>query len=465
MVGGACACDIECETGRCEAGVCCVGAACSPLRPLGSACTKGTDCHSGFCADQVCCNTACTGACVACDQAMRKGECMPVPAGAPDKHGVCRRDPEESCGQTGSCNGLGGCAKYPSGLRCAPPSCEGPSRLLPASLCDGNGACVPGVGIPCDPSTCEAGACRSSCDNASQCVAPNGCTNGSCGQKGLGQSCASGSECGSTFCVDGVCCENACAGRCTFCASPQSPGRCATVGAGTIDPRAARGERDPLKTCLDEGPNTCRGNGRCDGQGGCQSYADGTVCREPSCDSASNTAIAAGICSGGSCTMPGAQSCAPFQGCNGSQCRSGCATDAQCSAGNLCVAGDCGKRVNGSLCSQNNQCVSGICAQGRCCGTPCNQLCQSCALQGREGTCSNVNAGGADPTGVCRDDACSNGCDGAGGCRREAAGTTCGAPSCDGNRAITQTCSAQGACMTSSAACGLGLCLAGRCVL
>ena len=465
-LGGRCACDIECVTGRCEAGVCCAGAACSPLRPLGSSCEKGAECQSGSCADGVCCNVACTGACVACDLATRRGECAPVPAGADDKHGVCRRDPPDSCGQTGSCNGLGGCSKHPAGLPCRPPSCEGPGRLIPASMCDGAGTCVHAAGIGCDPSTCEAGACRAACESDAQCTAPNRCTNGSCGQKGLGQSCAAGNECASAFCVDGVCCENACAGRCQFCASPQSSGRCAAVAAGAQDPRAARGERDPTRACVDEGPATCRGNGRCDGGGGCQTYADGTVCGEPSCDGASNTASAAGTCRGGSCARTGARSCAPFLGCDGTQCRNSCATDAQCAPGGLCVAGDCGKRVTGSLCSQGNQCGSGVCAQGRCCASSCDQLCRSCALPGQEGTCANVPAGGGDPTGVCRDDACSNGCNGAGGCRREAAGTTCGAPTCEGNRATTRTCSAEGVCVTSSEACGLlGLCLLGRCTL
>jgi hypothetical protein len=464
-VGGECACDIECLTGRCEAGVCCTGAACSALRPLGSACTKPADCHSGFCADRVCCNVACTGACVACDLATRRGECSPVPAGAEDKHGVCRRDPADSCGQTGSCNGQGGCAKYAAGSQCRPPSCESMGRVIPASQCDGNGTCVHAEGIACDPSICEGGACRGGCDSDTQCLAPSRCTNGSCGQKGLGQACASGNECASTFCVDGVCCESDCAGRCRFCASPQSPGRCATVGAGAMDPRAARGERDQARTCLDEGPTSCGANGRCDGQGGCQRYADGTVCREPSCDSASNTAIAAGTCAGGACTLPGARTCAPFQGCVGNQCRNSCATDPQCVAGNRCLAGDCGKRANGSLCSQDNDCASGTCAQGRCCASACNQLCRSCGLPGQEGTCANVGAGGADPTGVCLNDACSNGCDGAGGCRREAPGTTCGSATCELNRLTTRTCSAEGACVTSSQTCGLGLCLGGRCVL
>ena len=218
-----------------------------------------------------------------------------MPAGAQDRRGVCRQDAPESCGQSGFCNGLGGCAKYAAGFVCRSPRCEG-NNQLPASLCDGEGTCIPGGAIACAPSICEANACRSACDSDAQCVSPNRCVDGSCGEKGLGQSCGASTECDSAFCVDGVCCESACVGRCTFCASPETLGRCLMVRAGAIDLRAARGDQDPSRSCVDQGPASCAGNGRCDGQGGCQRYADGTVCREPTCDAAANSAVGAGTC-------------------------------------------------------------------------------------------------------------------------------------------------------------------------
>ena len=180
-----------------------------------------------------------------------------------------------------------------------------------------------------------------------------------------------------------------------------------------------------------------------------------------------NTETPAGNCRAGRCDVPAARSCAPHKGCTGSRCATSCGSDSQCSSGNVCTAGDCGKRPTGSGCSTGGQCATGICAQGRCCATPCSGSCKTCARAGQEGTCTNVAVGGADPTNSCRDDACENGCDGQGGCRREATGTTCGAATCSGNARALRVCSAGGACETRNETCPTAtpLCTgAGRCV-
>jgi hypothetical protein len=43
-------------------------------------------------------------------------------------------------------------------------------------------------------------------------------------------------ECQSGSCTDGVCCDQACAGACTYCNFPASPGACLPVPDGA-DPR------------------------------------------------------------------------------------------------------------------------------------------------------------------------------------------------------------------------------------
>jgi hypothetical protein len=415
----------------------------------GMPCESAEDCASGFCADGVCCNVACTGACVACDQPESPGQCAPVPAGSEDLHGVCRQEPTESCGQSGFCNGQGGCAKYTAGTVCRPASCLDKMRFVPAGVCDGDGTCTSGAPVACNPSTCEGGVCLASCTSDATCVPPQTCVDGSCGPKGLGQDCARPEQCASGFCADGVCCDKACAGKCTFCASPDSRGKCTPAKAGSPDPRAARGETNPDRICADQGAGSCGQNGRCDGTGGCQEYANGTVCREARCDGA--TATLAGTCQGGDCRVPASQSCAPFQGCSGSGCRTSCTADNQCAAGFVCRGEKCGKRLTGEVCTRAADCASGTCAQGRCCATPCAGTCKSCALAGQEGTCANVGAGGADPGGACADDACSNGCDGAGACRREAAGTMCGMQGCGPGMSIsTRTCNGAGVCETKT---------------
>jgi hypothetical protein len=46
------------------------------------------------------------------------------------------------------------------------------------------------------------------------------------------------------------------------------------------------------------------------------------------------------------------------------------------------------KKPAGAVCSAAVECLGNQCAQGRCCDTACNDGCRSCALAGREGTCS-----------------------------------------------------------------------------
>lgn len=55
--------------------------------------------------------------------------------------------------------------------------------------------------------------------------------------RGLGSNCATGADCDSGFCADGVCCESACAGVCVSCDLSGRSGSCRAYGAGT-DPES-----------------------------------------------------------------------------------------------------------------------------------------------------------------------------------------------------------------------------------
>ena len=443
--GQACNCPTDCTTSVCQEGVCCSGAACGAKRPAGSTCNEPGDCESGFCTDGVCCNVACTGACVSCNQPDHMGECIPSPAGAKDPHNLCRLDAPETCGQSGFCNGQGGCAKFAQGSPCKLGSCEGREKFLPNSVCDGNGTCLAGIAISCAPSTCENGICLTTCSNSSQCMAPAVCTGGSCGKRGNGQDCTDADQCGSGFCVEGVCCQGACAGPCQTCALPSARGQCSPAPANATDPKGM---------CRDLGAAMCGDNGKCNGMGACQKYPNGTVCQGARCDATANSETPAGLCQNGACSVPTARSCAPHRGCNGSVCVTSCGSDAQCTTGNVCVTGTCGKRPNGATCNAGTQCTSGQCAQGRCCATACTGSCRSCALPGQEGTCANVPARGADPAGLCSDGACTNGCDGAGGCLREPLNSSCGSARCGGaGTRILRVCDASGACVDRPESC------------
>jgi hypothetical protein len=439
------------------------GGRCSPglKRGLGVACACDDECGSGFCADGVCCNTACTGSCVACNQPGSPGECAAVPAGVPDPHRTCAQQAPETCGYDGTCNGGGACARHAAGIVCKAPSCSG-AGLTPASSCDGNGTCVAGSPLSCSPSTCAAGACKLVCTSDADCASPNHCLDGSCGLRGLGQSCSNTGQCKSGFCADGVCCDSACTGPCVSCGLPASLGRCVPVAAGVLDPRAAAaaGVRDPALSCADEGPASCGTNGRCDGAGACQRYADGSVCKDQTCDAGGNVWVAQSVCTGGRCVTPPERTCAPNR-CSGTRCGGTCTVDGDCSPGNACVNGSCGKRPLGNLCVQDSDCGSNFCSSGVCCNSRCNGVCQACNVAGSVGACAPLPAGRQDPSGTCVDQGaagCGNDgtCNGNGGCRKHRAGTKCADARCvNGMVTAASTCNGSGVCQAgATTSCG-----------
>ena len=220
------------------------------------------------------------------------------------------------------------------------------------------------------------------------CVPPHVCVAGKCGLRGNGQACTASDQCQSRFCVDGVCCENACAGRCQFCASPASRGSCQPVRSGAPDPRAAAGVTDPARVCVDQGPATCGTNGRCDGSGGCLRYESGTVCRAARCESGANAEFGDSVCTSGSCRSPSGVGCSPYSGCSGARCLRECEDDDECASGFFCIDETCRKQVQGGECEEDTDCTTNVCAQGRCCNVECNSACQSCNLSGSRGTCT-----------------------------------------------------------------------------
>jgi hypothetical protein len=183
----------------------CNGGVCGRL-PLGAACTISSDCQSAFCVDGVCCNSACSGACQACNTPGRAGMCSPIPAGMQDPV-FCPVTPASSCGTDGTCDGAGACRLSPPGTLCAPATCAG-SVLTQARTCNGAGACQPGTAVSCAPFTCQAPqGCRTSCATSADCVPGTFCAPGALcqPQRGPGQACAANEWCISQSCVAGLC--------------------------------------------------------------------------------------------------------------------------------------------------------------------------------------------------------------------------------------------------------------------
>jgi hypothetical protein len=236
--------------------------------PNGSACITSGECDSGFCVDTVCCNTACTGVCEGCNLAAHVGTCTLVPSGLDDAD-TCTPTSTRDCNGAGlcldtegqPCTTAGECASgfCVDGFCCntaCSGTCEACSAAKKGSGSDGTcGAISPGS----DPDNECTGA---SCNGAGACRLPNG------------QICGTGTECESTLCIDGVCCNTACSSTCQACNLAGSPGTCTNVPANT----------DP--------GNECAG-GDCNGAGACE-QANGAACSQP-------TQCISGFCVDGFC--------------------------------------------------------------------------------------------------------------------------------------------------------------------
>jgi hypothetical protein len=204
------------------------------------------------------------------------------------------------CGAGGAfqCNAAGHCG------------CLGDGDCTAPATCGGGG--TPGI-CGCTPLTCAGagatcGAPSNGCGGTLSCddgVKDGGETAVDCGGDAAtcatrcaqGKACLAGSDCTTGSCVDGVCCDTACAGACQACSAAKkgqgADGVCGAIAAGT----------DPDAECADQGAASCGTNGVCNGAGACQKYVTGTSCAPASCSG--GIATGASTCNGlGSCLSP-----------------------------------------------------------------------------------------------------------------------------------------------------------------
>ena len=460
--GATMACFDECSSDAdCVAGQTCRNGSCG-LKMLAASCKADGDCASGHCADGVCCNVACTGACRSCAMVGHVGTCSPTPQDQP--HALCPVQDPTTCGTTGLCDGFGSCSKFAANTPCgAAATCAG-NTLETAPTCDGQGTCQPPEAHACAPYRCTNGACTSTCTAATQavdCADNTACVNESCGPKPDGQTCKTDGECQNGHCVDGVCCDSACTGACRSCSLSNSIGKCTDVAAGSADPR---------QMCMDLGAQACGTNGKCDGNGGCQSYPVGTTCAFEDCTNDVYTGPSTCNASG-QCLRPTSLPCNPYH-CNANKCYGACTSNEQCIPPNSCGENgnisSCGPKPRGADCSSDNECASTHCAQGKCCDKACTGACTACNLPASTGTCTDVQSG-ADPQGICATTAQSTcgttGMCAAGQCALYPDTTVCKAGSCElggpPSPALTppSRCDGAGKCVTpSDQGCAPGRC-------
>ena len=240
-----------------------------------------------------------------------------------------------------------------------------------------------------------------------------------------GTVCTQNSECGSGFCVEGVCCNNACTSGCQACTLKNkgsgADGTCGNIKVGT-DPK------DSCPTSVD----SCGTSGVCDGKGACAIPALGASCTFTTC-AGPKSAVLNSICDGaGKCVPTATIDCQLGYECVAGNCKSGCSLDTDCDAalGFVCAAGGFCLKPKGSTCTSNatcstgacqygtcclpnsdgacikplgiactaaSECASAACVDGVCCNSACAGNCESCAVPASPGTCSPIFSGTCAP--------------------------------------------------------------------
>ena len=359
------------------------------------------------------------------------------------------------------------------GPQCDP--CDNPKSCAVAKDCK-SGFCKPNGGGGGASSSSGSGGSGpggvcTSCAAHADCSGKPGtyCLNGSCvAQKNPGDLCMASVQCSSSFCVEGVCCDSACATACVSCLAKNSGGKDGSCAAVTLG-------ADPDNECIAQAMSTCgtKGTG-CNGDKispQCVKWDSGTVCLAKVCKDV-NTVTAAGTCDGkGTCTPGTNSACTPYK-CAGNACLTSCAIDADCAATAYCAATVCTPTKNlGVACGGANQCTSGFCADGVCCSAACNGSCDACTMglgAPANGTCTvaavknGTKAGSCDANNGCANKGCS--CNGGGLCKSVngascANGATCVSGFCADGVCCNTACS--GACDACTVA--LGAAVNGTC--
>lgn len=154
-----------------------------------------------------------------------------------------------------------------------------------------------------------------------------------------GTACSLGTDCGSGYCVDSVCCNTACGGGsnsdCQACAATLTGG-----SNGTCGPVLA------ATPCGDGSTSPCNAPDTCDGAGACQPNL--APANSPCGDSSNNACTAADTCNA-------VGVCRANHHPTGSACEAGLF----CSSGDSCNAGTCGEG-SFSPCSASEKCSEAL---------------------------------------------------------------------------------------------------------
>lgn len=254
------------------------------------------------------------------------------------------------CGGGSICNAAGICQKADGGACSAANDCQ--SGFCVEGYCC-NSACgqkckacnVPGFLGIC--STVPAGYADDSCPAPQSCDGTTGAS--ACVMKlPMGSPCTTGAQCGSSLCVDGVCCSSACTGTCQSCNVAGSAGMCVNLPLG---------QKDSVNC---SGQNSCDGNGGCRKDNG-QTCASASECLSTNCiDGACCGMACLGTCQ--ACNVAGLLgTCVNMpQGQEDPVATTACTGVYSCNGAGLCLLDP------GQTCTLNTECASNNCLGMTC---------------------------------------------------------------------------------------------------
>jgi MYXO-CTERM domain-containing protein len=209
----------------------------------------------------------------------------------------------------------------------------------------------------------------------------------------LGAGCAAAADCGSMFCVDGVCCNAACnAGACDACsvaAGANKDGTCRLLTGTVCDDGSACTQTDTCQAGVCAGanpvvcpmPDACHDMGVCDSMtGACSSPAkpDGTGCDD------ANACSQVDSCQAGVCTGASMVDCIASDMCHDAgSCdpATGACSNPEKPAGASCD--------DGNACTINDTCTAGACIAGSPMACVAMDECHEAGVCDSTGACSN----------------------------------------------------------------------------
>jgi hypothetical protein len=186
-----------------------------------------------------------------------------------------------------------------------------------------------------------------------------------------GDACTMADECLSGYCVDGVCCNEACDTDCFACSVDQKESNDA---GGECGPSKVGSE--PRIQCVSQilGPlqqTDVEVHSQCDGMGSVEQTNDTKVCTPAVCGQ--NNLCSTGCASTANCALSG-----------------WCDTTIPSPAGDLGTCVD--KKAESLACAADDECISDHCVDGVCCESLCGLQCQACDVVGFLGQCRAVGS-------------------------------------------------------------------------